>query len=107
MGKMTHLMIIAMILLLTACVSGDGEESPAPSTTYIENKGSDTMVNLALAWAESYQAIHPEVSLSVTGGGSGTGIAALINDTVGIANASRSIKQEEIDEANARRDHPG
>jgi phosphate transport system substrate-binding protein len=45
--------------------------------------------------------VHPEVSLSVSGGGSGTGIAALINNTVGIANASRAIKQVEIDEAKA------
>ena len=54
------------------------------------------MVNLALAWAEAYQKIHPEVSVSVTGGGSGTGISALINGTVDIANASREIKKEEI-----------
>ena len=54
------------------------------------------MVNLALAWAEKYQGEHPQVSLSVTGGGSGTGIAALINGTVDIANASRRIKEEEM-----------
>jgi phosphate transport system substrate-binding protein len=65
----------------------------------IENKGSDTIVNLALAWAEAYQVVRPEVSLSVTGGGSGTGIAALINGTVDIANASRQIKPEEQEEA--------
>lgn len=55
------------------------------------------MVNLALAWAEAYQLETPQVSISVTGGGSGTGIAALANNTVDIANASRPIKQEEID----------
>ena len=66
---------------------------------YIQNKGSDTIVNLALAWAEHYQEVHPEVRISVTGGGSGTGIAALINGTVDIANASRAIKEEEIEEA--------
>ncbi len=59
------------------------------------------MVNLALAWAEAYQAVHPEVSISVTGGGSGTGIAALINGTVDIANASRQIKDEEMAAAEA------
>ncbi|MBP1703180.1 MAG: putative phosphate transporter substrate binding protein precursor [Chloroflexi bacterium] len=53
------------------------------------------MVNLALAWAEQYQSQHPEVNISVTGGGSGTGIAALANNTVDIANASRAIKPEE------------
>jgi phosphate transport system substrate-binding protein len=59
------------------------------------------MVNLALAWAERYQVEHPGVSLSVTGGGSGTGIAALINGTVDIANASRAMKDDEINQANA------
>jgi phosphate transport system substrate-binding protein len=54
------------------------------------------MVNLALAWAEQYQKLHSEIRLSVTGGGSGTGIAALINHSVDIANASRQIKPEEI-----------
>lgn len=57
------------------------------------------MVNLALAWAEQYQEIHPEVRLSVTGGGTGTGIAALINGSVDLANASRAIKPEEFEQA--------
>jgi phosphate transport system substrate-binding protein len=76
------------------------ESAPVPIDT-IENKGSDTMVNLALAWAESYMAQKPGVRISVTGGGSGTGIAALINGTVDIANASRAIKPEELAEARA------
>jgi phosphate transport system substrate-binding protein len=100
MGMKKYLMVFAMIILLTAC-QADGTPSTPATAVYIENKGSDTMVNLALAWAEAYQKQHPEVSLSVTGGGSGTGIAALINNTVGIANASRAIKQVEIDEAKA------
>ena len=67
----------------------------------IENKGSDTLVNLALAWAEQYMSLYPDVRISVTGGGSGTGIAAMINGTVDIANASREMKPEEIDAAQA------
>ena len=59
------------------------------------------MVNLALAWAEAYQSQHPDVRIAVTGGGSGTGIASLINGTVDLANASRAIKKEEIDRAQA------
>ncbi len=74
------------------------EEKKVVSTT-IENKGSDTMVNLALAWAEAYQKVKPDVSVSVTGGGSGVGIAALINNSVDLANASREIKPEEIETA--------
>jgi phosphate transport system substrate-binding protein len=64
------------------------------------------MVNLALAWAEEYQAGHPGVSLSVTGGGSGTGIAALLNGTVDIANASRQIKSEEMQQAKSKGINP-
>jgi phosphate transport system substrate-binding protein len=98
--------ISLLVILLTACAApaggGSGQSSSQPQTTaYIENKGSDTIVNLALAWAETYQGERPEVRISVTGGGSGTGLAALINGTVDIANASRQIKQEEIDQAKA------
>src|SRR5262245_59970536 len=86
----------------TSCSrSSSSNASSDSSAKYIENKGSDTIVNLALAWAERYQAEHTDVRISVTGGGSGTGIASLINKTVDIANASGKIKQEEIDEANA------
>lgn len=67
----------------------------------IVNKGSDTLVNLALAWAENYMQLHPELRISVTGGGTGTGIAGLINGTVDLANASRDMSPEEI--AAARR----
>ncbi|MBN2032672.1 MAG: phosphate ABC transporter substrate-binding protein [Deltaproteobacteria bacterium] len=75
--------------------------STGSSTKSIENKGSDTLVNLALAWAEQYMKEHPEMRISVTGGGSGTGIASLMNHTVDIANASREMKAEEIREAQA------
>jgi phosphate transport system substrate-binding protein len=67
----------------------------APERT-IENKGSDTLVNLALAWAEAYMQTHPRLRISVTGGGTGTGIAAMLNGTVDIASASREIKAEEL-----------
>lgn len=60
------------------------------------------MVNLALAWAEAYTTRHPGVSIAVTGGGSGTGIAALTNGTVDVANASREMKSEEIAEARGK-----
>ncbi|HKY55575.1 MAG TPA: phosphate ABC transporter substrate-binding protein [Anaerolineales bacterium] len=88
-------------LLLSCSSNSSSNGSSDSSATYIENKGSDTIVNLALAWAERYQSDHPDVRISVTGGGSGTGIASLINGTVDIANASRKIKQEEIEDAQA------
>jgi phosphate transport system substrate-binding protein len=88
---------------LVACGSdGDpgsaaGEESGPVRA--IQNKGSDTLVNIALAWAETYRVVEPGVDIAVTGGGSGTGIAALINGTVDIANASRPMKDNEIEDA--------
>lgn len=82
------------------------ESNISQNTSYIENKGSDTIVNLALAWAERYNQINPDTSISVTGGGSGTGIAALMNGTVDIANASRKIKPEEIEAIKANGNEP-
>jgi phosphate transport system substrate-binding protein len=89
--------------LLTACSqTGDQAPSAAPNPQRaLQNKGSDTMVNLALAWAETYRQVNPDLLIAVTGGGSGTGIAALINGTVDIANASRQMKADEIAEAQA------
>ena len=100
--KSARLILIVTLLFLTACAGRSGQpSSPTQASAYIQNKGSDTMVNLALAWAERYQVEHPDVSLSVTGGGSGTGIAALVNGTVDIANASRAMKSEEKQQAEA------
>lgn len=65
----------------------------------IQVKGSDTMVNLAQAWAEAYKKVAPHVDIEVSGGGSGQGIAALIKGTINICNASRNMKPEEIEQA--------
>lgn len=65
-------------------------------------KGSDTMVILAQRWAERYMAAHPDVAVQVTGGGSGTGISALINGTTDICNASRPMKNSERDKLKQR-----
>lgn len=95
-------LLLVLSLLSVSCSSNSSAQSSSQTAAYIENKGSDTIVNLALAWAEYYQAEHPDVRISVTGGGSGTGIASLINGTVDLANASRQIKQEEIAEAQSK-----
>jgi phosphate transport system substrate-binding protein len=70
-------------------------------------KGSDTMVILAQRWAENYMKQHPETSIQVTGGGSGVGLAALINGTTDIANSSRPIKQSEMEKLKSRYNTPG
>src|SRR6187455_676617 len=73
-------------------------EKPA-GRVVLQNKGSDTLVNVAQAWAEAYKKVNPAIAIAVTGGGSGTGISALINGTADLANSSRSITAKELDEA--------
>ena len=92
---------ILLIILLAACTSQPGSDAPPSSESreYINNTGSDTIVNLALAWAEKYQEVSPQTSIAVSGGGSGTGIASLINQTTDLANASRQIKPIEVENA--------
>jgi phosphate transport system substrate-binding protein len=93
-------LLIGAMCLLPACGRAS-RGNPSSASFVIQNKGSDTLVNLALAWAEDYMALNPRVHLSVTGGGTGTGIAAMINGTVDIANASRAMTPEEIAAAKA------
>ena len=73
------------------------ESGPAPTT--IQVKGSDTMVNVAQAWAEEYKTAAPQVDVEVSGGGSGVGIAALERGAIDIANSSRNMKSEEVEQA--------
>ena len=80
--------------------------STVQARTEIQNKGSDTLVNVAQAWAEEYGKIKPDVAVAVSGGGSGTGIAAMINGTVDIANASRKMKGKEIKLAEEKGQNP-
>jgi phosphate transport system substrate-binding protein len=104
MKKNLYFVFTLIFVLLAGCNRETGsstEITPIDQISTITNIGSDTLVNLALAWAERYHELYPNVEISVTGGGSGTGIAALINSTVDIANASRSIKTEEIQQAEA------
>jgi phosphate transport system substrate-binding protein len=98
--------ILLLIFVASCGPSPEQPTSPTQASAYIENKGSDTIVNLALAWAERYQSEHPDARISVTGGGSGTGIAALLNGTVDIANASRQIKSEEMQQAMSKGINP-
>lgn len=99
--KTPWLVCIGLSILLLVSCSADPAAADTSVSVTIQNKGSDTMVNLALAWAELYQSIFPDVSISVTGGGSGTGITALISGTADLANASRAIKSEEVESLRA------
>ncbi|HEX2657308.1 MAG TPA: phosphate ABC transporter substrate-binding protein [Polyangia bacterium] len=86
--------------------TGSASSATATKKTAIQNIGSDTMVNLAQAWAEEYAKVEPSISIEVSGGGSGIGIAALINGTAEIANSSRSMEPEEIAKAKAAGHEP-
>jgi phosphate transport system substrate-binding protein len=93
--------LIAMGMLwapLLGCSCGGGNDA----VVTIRVEGSDTMVNVAQAWAERYNQLHPEVSVQVLGGGSGVGIASLIDGNCDLANSSRTMKGEEIEKAAAK-----
>lgn len=97
---------LAMILLAGAGGCGRRGAGGDGRREVIQNKGSDTLLSVAQAWAEAYAAVQPSVAVAVTGGGSGTGISALLNGTVDIANSSRPISDKEREEANRRGVHP-
>ena len=95
--------IIAALSIIAACSANDtgSKIKLQASGKEIMIKGSDTIVQLAANLAEAYSADNPSVRISVTGGGSGTGIAALINGEVEIADSSRAIKDKELQQAEA------
>ena len=104
---------VALLLLATtlaACgesqreagSNGVAPDAPKERRAVIQNKGSDTLVNVAQAWAEEYKKVDSNVAIAVSGGGSGTGISALINGTTDIANASRKMKDSEFTQAKAK-----
>lgn len=94
------LLLVAAPLLVS--LSGCTRQQPGEASRAVTIKGSDTMVILGQRWAESYMRRHPGATLQVTGGGSGTGIAALINGTTDIAQSSRPMKPSEADQVKAR-----
>jgi len=104
------LVTTAVLVGITGCGNNDAGDKQQPAATeqtrYLTIKGSDTMVHLVSEWAETFMKEVPTADLSVTGGGSGTGIAALLNNTTDICAASRSIKEKEIALAAEKNIHP-
>ncbi len=96
----THKPSLLLAVLLSASLPLQGGQT-------ITIKGSDTMVILNQRWAESYMAKNKNVVIQVTGGGSGTGISALINGSTDICAASRSMKDKEKAELQKRYGFPG
>lgn len=101
MRRVSAAVVIAGFLTSAGC--GGGGDRRAGARTAIANIGSDTMLNLAAAWAEAYDRIDPSVSIEVSGGGSGQGAAALINGSCDIANCSRKLDEKEVAEIRSRR----
>lgn len=105
-GLVAALMLMAGLLLAgSGCgnsTTGTSANAGGARSGSLQVKGSDTMINLAQKWAEDYMNAYPQVNVAVTGGGSGTGITALINGTTDIADSSREMKQQEKDDAKAR-----
>lgn len=88
--------IVLFCLLSAVLICGCGDSHDAKSS--IRNEGSDTMVNIAQAWAEEYNQKHKDVQVQVLGGGSGVGIASLIDGNCDMANTSRKMKPGEMEE---------
>lgn len=98
----------AATLLLVAtfaggCTRADASDVGSADSGSLTIKGSDTMVHLVTAWAEAYMKAYPNTDISVTGGGSGTGIAAMTNGTTSLCMASRKVKEKERQLASARK----
>ena len=98
MARYGRMVILALGVSGGLAVSAAAEELQGA----LQIKGSDTMVNLCQAWAEAFMAKHPKVNVAVTGGGSGTGIAALIGGTCDLAAASRKMTAKEIAAATSK-----
>ncbi len=92
-------------IFLAGCDKKSADGGDGGKKTTIANIGSDTMVNLASAWADAYGKVDKTVSVEVGGGGSGTGVTALISGTAQIANCSRTFEEKEIADFKAK--HPG
>ncbi|MCE5200476.1 MAG: phosphate ABC transporter substrate-binding protein [Armatimonadota bacterium] len=107
--RKTNLTTIILLLALLVAVVGCGKpsrNSNSAKSGVVQIKGSDTMVNLGQAWAEVYMKTHSGANVAVTGGGSGTGIAAMIQGTTDIAESSRPMKEEEKALAEKRGTNP-
>lgn len=90
-------LLILVVMLSVNCYAGGNR---------IKIKGSDTLINLVQKMSERYMQVNPNQVLAITGGGSGTGIAALINKKCDIANASRLMKPKEIKRAQKKKVNP-
>jgi phosphate transport system substrate-binding protein len=101
-GWLALILMTALVIIAAGCSS---QSTTAPTSDELSGTfsiiGSNTVTPLTSVWAEEFMKAHPKVNIAVSGPGSGAGIAALINGTTDICQASRTIKQQEIDQAKA------
>lgn len=96
MSRRATWLFVALLASAPACSGGTaGTAAGRSARSVIRVTGSDTMVNLVQAWAERYKPVRPDVIVQVAGGGSGVGIAGLIDGTLDVAAASREMKPPE------------
>jgi len=95
--KLNRGILLGAVIHLVATLGSPSTSVAADKTVEIRVKGSDTLVQLATAWAEAYRKVNKNVFVNVNGGGTGTGFAALQNNSTDICNASRDIKKEEAE----------
>jgi phosphate transport system substrate-binding protein len=94
---------LPILVLVASLLAGCREDvDPNEPAGFVQVKGSDTIVNAAQKVAEEFMKGYPHVFIAVTGGGSGVGIASLINKTCDVATASREMKAKEFEMARAR-----
>jgi phosphate transport system substrate-binding protein len=98
--------VLALGCARTDDAKPSGGSTPAAEKSNLTVKGSDTMVILGQRWAEAYMKANPGTTVQVTGGGSGTGIAALINGSTDICQSSRPMKDKEKEDVQAKRNAP-
>jgi phosphate transport system substrate-binding protein len=94
--------VLAPAVLAAGCGGSGDSGAGGGSSQTIANIGSDTMLQLAMAWSETYKAHEPSVNVEVNGGGSGVGIAGLINGSVDLANSSRAFEEKEAEDMRAQ-----
>ena len=102
MRRVSLALLVGALVCLCFAGCGGTETGGSGERKVITVKGSDTMVILGQRWAEEYMNKNPGISIQVTGGGSGTGIAALINGATDICESSRPMKEKEKQDIRAR-----